>query len=119
MPEFNFNTHNKGRLVATKRFVDVDSTVPTKLLSLPAGTVIKIYPTTPGSAAVYHTNSPEDVTELDETNFDVANSVNADWEIWGAGNVIEKTYQQVNVPLEAIALVVSSGTWIIEVTVDG
>lgn len=77
---------------------------------------MKAYPITPGEAKVYSTNTPAQISELDDDNYKIEVSENASWDIWDAGTVSEKTIQQTHVPVETIAIVVISGEWVLEVT---
>ena len=102
--------------IQTHRREGVTTDAPEKVHKVPRGATVKIYPTTPGLATVYSTNTPSLVSNLDDTNIKIESSTNASWDEWGAGQVSEKTIQQTNVPIEVVALVVTSGVWVIEVT---
>lgn len=103
--------------VATRRISGVISTSPAKIDKIPRGSVIKIYPTSAGAATVYSTSTPQKISTDDDTNAAIIASTAASWDVWGAGDVTVKTVQQANVPLETVALVVTSGTWVMEVTI--
>lgn len=119
MPSRSFNAHQIGSLVSTQVLKGVTSAEPAKFFKVPKGATIKLYPTSAGTAAVYHSNSLKTDTDEDLTNADIQGSLNsAVWDLWGAGTVSAKTSQQVNTPLEVVALTVNSGTWTIEVTID-
>lgn len=119
MPSKNFSSHQVGSLVSTLVIKGVTSAEPAKILFVPKGALVKVYPTAAGSASVYHSNSLKQDIDLDNSNADIQGSLNdAVWDIWGAGTVTAKTSQQVNIPLMALAMTVLSGTWTIEVTID-
>ena len=105
------------KLVASHRISGVDNTEIAKIYKIPRGAIIKAYPTSAGSAIVYHTNTIKEVADLDDDATKVQNRTNGSWDAWGAGNVAVKTTQQINGPLEAVALLVSSGVWVIEVSI--
>lgn len=102
--------------IQTHRHEGITSDKPAKIYKIPRGALVKIYPTSPGTASVYSTNTPSLVSDLDNTVSAIENSTNASWDEWGAGPVTTKTVQQTYVPVEVIALVVTDGTWVIEVT---
>ena len=95
----------------------VTSSEPAALYKIPAGSSIKIYPTSAGTAAVYSTSSNPDQVALDVAsgNAAILAGTNANWDIWGAGAVTAKTIQSTQLPITACALVVTSGTWTMEV----
>ncbi len=102
--------------IQTHRRENATTDKPEKVHKVPRGATVKIYPVSPGLATVYSTNTPSLISDLDDTNIKIENSTNASWDEWGAGEVSAKTIQQTNIPIEAVALVVTSGVWVLEVT---
>lgn len=106
---------DSGRDIITARASGITSaTNVQRFHNVPAGAAIKIYPTSAGTAAVFSTFTQRAVSDLDGAAGIIA-STNASWDKWEAGDVTAKTVSQVNVPLATVALVVTSGTWVIEV----
>ena len=112
--EFNLD---QTRKVTTQRVEGITSSAPAKIHKVPEGSAVKIYPTSAGTATVYSTQSPRSVSDADDTNAEITGSTNTDWSVWEAGAVTTSTLQKTNVPVETIALTVTSGTWVLEVTV--
>lgn len=102
--------------IRTIRVEGITSSAPGKVHKVPRGSVVKIYPTSAGEATLYSTNTHQDISAGDNTNAEITGSGVADWDICGAGSVTDKVVQQVNVPVETVALVVASGVWVMEVT---
>jgi len=95
----------------------ITSAEPTAAYMIPVGSTIKIYPTSAGTASVYSSSSNQDQAALDVAsgNAAILAGTNANWDIWGAGAVTAKTIQSTQLPITACALVVTSGTWTMEV----
>jgi hypothetical protein len=96
----------------------ITSSAPKAIINIPAGGQVRLYPTSAGTATVYSTGSTLKNAQLDvaTSNAAVTGSTNAKWSIWGAGSVVADTVQSALVPQTAIAVVVTSGTWTLEVT---
>ena len=110
------NKHAKQ--VQTMRLEGITRTTDAGIINhLARGTGIRIFPTAAGTATVFSTQTPSlRLNDPDNTHSEITSSTNRNWDAWGAGAVTAITTQQVNVPLEATALTVASGTWTIEVT---
>lgn len=106
----------RGDLVETIRETGVTSSAPVKIHKVPRGSAIKAYPTSAGTATVYSTQTPRSVSDADNTNTEIENDTNANWDAWGAGAVTVATVQEAMIPLETVAIVVTSGTWVLEVS---
>jgi len=106
------------RAVQTQVLEGITSTTDAGFINTVArGSAIRIFPTVAGTATVYSTQRPTlKLNEPDNTHAEVTGSTNRQWEAWGAGAVTALTTQQSNIPLEAAALTVASGTWSIEIT---
>lgn len=96
----------------------ITSSAPKGIINIPAGASIRLYPTSAGSASVYSTGSTLKNAQLDvaTSNAAVTGSTNAKWSLWGAGAVAADTNQTAVIPQTMVAVVVSSGTWTLEVT---
>lgn len=103
--------------VTTYSLKGITSAAPGRMHKVPKNATVKVYPTAAGTATVYSTNTEREVSRLDEDNAGIVGSVNADWDEWDAGAVTAKKVQTVLTPVETVALVVTSGTWTIEVSV--
>lgn len=87
------------------------------IVGISAGAMIRAYPTSAGTASVYSSGSL-----LTLVNADIAagaaaitGNTNARWSLWGAGAVTADTTQQALLPQTAVAIIVTSGTWTLEV----
>lgn len=96
----------------------ITSAVPAAVNSVVRGGGIKIYPTSAGTASVYISMSNYNLTGADIAagNSAITNNTNAKWILWQAGAVSSETAQQVYIPLTTVAVVVTSGTWTLEIT---
>lgn len=115
--------HNTGRLVGGIRIEELTNSNWGVIYSVPAGAGIKLHPVSPGEAVIYSTQSPigavrEAVNVAPASAFPPSVFANepALWDIWGAGNVTEQTIQQVNLPLVAVAAIIISGEWLMEIS---
>lgn len=113
---------NKQSLATQSQyFDDIVSTSLTHIVTnVPAGSLIKIFPETSGTANVYSTQRP-----IEKANSDadinvaqslISGSINRSWDAWGAGSVTALTIQQAQGPLEGVCIVVTTGTWSLEVS---
>ena len=103
----------------TKRRANVTSAVVAVLYNVPKGAMVKIFPTSAGTATVYSSGSPTELINADLADplgAAIIASTNANWDQWGAGNVTAKTVQEAQLPLAAVALLVTSGTWVLEIS---
>lgn len=107
----------RGHLVETIRITDITSSAPVKVHQVPEGAGIKIYPTSAGTASIYSTTAPRSISDGDNTNSEITTAGAADWDAWGAGDVTSSTTQKATVPVQTVACVVTSGTWVMEVSV--
>ena len=99
------------------RLTGITSAAPGAFYNIPLYAQIKIIPTAAGTATLYSTGSQRALVDADVTagNAAIVANTNAQWDIWGAGAVTVRTTQQAQMPLSSIALVVTSGTWTLEV----
>lgn len=102
--------------VSGRRYSGVTSSAPLVIYDIPIGSMIRIWPTSAGSATVYSTGSPANIAAADTTNANVTGSTNARWTAWTAGAVVAETVQGAQMNQTAIAVVVTSGTWSVEVS---
>lgn len=104
--------------VKVQRKNGVTSSAPVVIYNVTPGSSIRIFPTSAGTANVYSSGSPQNLIAADITagNSAVTGNTNARWSAWGAGAVTADTQLSAIVPQMAVALVVTSGTWSIEVT---
>jgi hypothetical protein len=109
-------SNQPGSTVQSKTLINITSAAPGKIHKVPQGSAVKIYPTSAGTAAVYSTNTQQQISDLDTDNAAILASTNASWDVWEAGTVSEKTVQATVVPVETVALLVSSGTWVLEIS---
>ena len=95
----------------------ITSAAPGVLYGISVNASIRLYPTVAGVAAVYSSGSPVANIALDVLagNAAILANTNARWSSWGAGAVSVDTVQQALSPQSAIAVVVTSGTWVVEV----
>lgn len=110
-----FGIH-KSSPVATIRVTGVTSSAPGKVHKVPRGSAIKIWPTGAGTATVYSTQTPRTISDPDDTNAEIINDTAVDWDEWSAGAVADSTLLVTQVPVETVAIVVTSGTWNLEVS---
>lgn len=103
--------------VNSRRLSGITSSAPAVLYGIQVGSAVRLYPTSAGSATIYSSSSPSDKVALDIAagNAAITGSTNAKWTAWGAGTVTADTTQQGQMSQTAVAVVVTSGTWIIEV----
>lgn len=106
------------RDIYTIRRAGVTSSAPVPVFNIDTGAMIRIYPTSAGSATVYSSGSPQTLIQADVTagNAAITGNTNARWSAWGAGSVSADTVQYAQSPQKAVALVVTSGTWVMEVS---
>jgi hypothetical protein len=102
--------------VTTIRQTGVTSSAPGKVHKVPRGSAIKIWPTSEGTATVYSTNTPRTISDPDDTNTEIINDTAVDWDEWSAGAVTSSTSLVAQAPVETVAIVVTSGTWVLEVS---
>jgi len=102
--------------IDAQRQSNLTNASPTIIYDLPVGTSVRLWFTGAGTATVYTTGSPRDQVAKDTTNGNITGSTNARWTQWGAGSVTVETVQVINQSQTALAVVVTSGTWSIEVT---
>ncbi|MGD9842987.1 MAG: hypothetical protein AB7U99_08800 [Steroidobacteraceae bacterium] len=105
-------------LVLTKSVTGVTSSAPKTISNIPIGAGIKIFPTSAGTATVYSSLSDSALVAADELagNAAIVAGTNAKWDNWAAGAVTAATVLVATMPCSAVALVVTSGTWTMEVT---
>lgn len=79
-----------------------------------AGASVTCYPTVPGLAIVKVSTSPvaDCVADVEANNFLTGS---ARWQDWSTGVVAQDTSEVVYGNLSGVALIVSSGTWVLEV----
>ena len=102
----------------SKRVSGITSTAATAVYHVAQGAMVKIFPSSAGTATVYSTGSPDTLAALDiatADGSDIVASTNASWDEWAAGAVTAKTIQQASMPQTALAVVVTSGTWVMEI----
>lgn len=102
--------------VSGRRYTGITSSAPLVVYDIPLGTMIRIWPTSAGTANVYSTGSPANLAALDTTNANITSNTNARWTAWSAGAVVAETVQSAQMNQTAIAVVVTSGTWSVEVS---
>jgi hypothetical protein len=103
------------RLPVTRQVTQITAAAPGVLYRVPQGSEVKIYPTSPGTASVYSSGSPKTLIETDTTNAMITGSTHASWDQWQAGVVAVETFQQAIMPQMAVACVVVSGVWTMEI----
>lgn len=101
--------------VDTIVYAGVTSAAPKTVFDIPVGSAIRIYPTSAGTATVYSSGSTRKQVEADDTSAKITGNTNAQWSQWGAGAVTATTVQAATISQTAVSLVVTSGTWTIEV----
>lgn len=121
MPTKRFVRGNKqGEAVDTLYFDGVGTASTTHIVcNVPAGSLVKAFPTSAGTATVYTTQRPIDKigdSDVDAAQSVISGSTNRQWDAWGSGAVTASTVNQANGPLEGVSIVVASGTWSIEVS---
>lgn len=105
----------RGYTTATK--TGVTSSAPAVLYNLAAGAMVRLYPTSAGTATFYSTgsNPASAATDVAAGNSAITSSATAKWTQWTAGAVTADTTQTAILPQSAGAVVVTSGTWTLEV----
>jgi len=111
----SFKNHPVAGLVESIRIEDVQAGNPAKVHKVPKGSSIKAVGS--GSATVYTTTSPRSLSDQDTTDSDIENSTNATWDAWATGAAAGNSQETTDHPVETVALVVSSGTWTLEIAV--
>ncbi len=103
--------------INARRFINITSSAPVAVYDIDKDAMIRIYPTSAGTATVYSSGSPQRYVAADITagNAAVTGSTNAKWTAWSAGAVTADTTLTATMPQIAVAIVVTSGTWNIEV----
>lgn len=96
-------------------YAGITSSAIKTVYDIPVGSAIRIYPTSAGTATVYSSGSPRNAVALDDTSAKITGSTNAQWSQWSAGAVTSSTTQAATVSQTAVAIIVTSGTWTIEV----
>lgn len=104
--------------INARRFINITNSAPVAVYDIDKDAMIRIYPTSAGTATVYSSGSPQRYVAADIAagNAAVAASTNASWTEWAAGAITSVTVLQATMPQTAIAVVVTSGTWTVEVT---
>lgn len=95
----------------------VETGTPGAVFNVAMGAMVRIYPTSAGTATVYSTGSNENYAATDVAAGDsaVTSSATAKWTQWSAGAVTDDTTLQAVMPQSCVAVVVTSGTWTLEV----
>lgn len=106
---------SRTNYVDTITYSGITSSAPKTVYEIPVGSAIRIFPTSAGTATVYSSGSPKNLVEKDDTEAKITGNTNAQWSQWAAGAVTSSTIQAASVSQTAVVLIVTSGTWTIEV----
>ena len=81
---------------------------------IPAGSSVKVYPSSAGSATVYASCGPANDAAADIAAANFSTGLAA-WDAWDNGSVTASSLGILEGAVTAVALSVSSGTWVLEV----